>query len=364
MGQKQQQYTAVYQSPLGSMLLAGDETGLTGLWFEGQKYYANNLDPDHRERELPVFQTARQWLDIYFSGKEPDFMPPLHLMGTPFQLEVWNLLLKIPYGTTTTYGNLAVEMAGIMGRDHMSAQAVGGAVGHNPVSVIVPCHRVTGADGSLTGYAGGIDKKIRLLDGEGADTKKLSTPRHRPAIRLTTLCYLEKDGKYLMLHRVSKENDENKDKWIGVGGHVENGESPEDCLMREVKEETGLTLTSYRFRGLVTFVSDQWGTEYMCLYTAHDWTGEQTGCDEGVLQWVEKEKVSGLPVWEGDKIFFRLLTQEAPFFSLKLRYEGDRLAEAVLDGKRLDFWSGQPGSGDGQQRLTGQLPREKGRIEE
>lgn len=156
-----------------------------------------------------------------------------------------------------------------------------------------------------------------------------------PACRMTTLCHLERDGRYLMLHRISKENDENRDKWIGVGGHVEPGESPEDCLVREVREETGLTLTSYRFRGLVTFVSDQWGTEYLCLYTADGWTGEQRECDEGVLQWVDKEKVCDLPVWEGDKIFFRLLKEEAPFFSLKLRYEGERLAEAVLDGSPM-----------------------------
>ncbi len=157
------------------------------------------------------------------------------------------------------------------------------------------------------------------------------------ASRVTTLCHLERDGKYLMLHRISKKNDENKDKWIGVGGHVEPGESPEDCLVREVKEETGLTLTSYRFRGLVPFVSDQWGTEYMCLYTAVGWTGEQRDCDEGVLSWVDKEKVCGLPIWEGDKIFFKLLKEEAPFFSLKLRYEGERLAEAVLDGREMDL---------------------------
>ncbi len=156
-----------------------------------------------------------------------------------------------------------------------------------------------------------------------------------PACRMTTLCHLERDGQYLMLHRISKENDENRDKWIGVGGHVEPGESPEDCLVREVREETGLTLTSYRFRGLVTFVSDQWGTEYLCLYTADGWTGEQRECDEGVLQWVDKEKVCDLPVWEGDKIFFRLLKEEAPFFSLKLRYQGERLAEVVLDGSPM-----------------------------
>lgn len=173
---KQRQYTAVCQSPIGNMLLAGDDTGLTGLWFEGQKYYAGNLDPDHGEKELPVFAAARRWLDIYFAGREPDFTPPLHLMGTPFQMCVWSLLLQIPYGTVTTYGRLAEETARRLGREHMSAQAVGGAVGHNPISVIVPCHRVTGADKSLTGYAGGIDKKIRLLACEGISTEKFSIP--------------------------------------------------------------------------------------------------------------------------------------------------------------------------------------------
>lgn len=162
-------------------------------------------------------------------------------------------------------------------------------------------------------------------------------PRHA-ACRVTTLCHLEQDGKYLMLHRISKKVDENKDKWIGVGGHVEEGESPEDCLIREVFEETGLTLTSYRFRGLVTFVSDQWGTEYMCLYTADSWTGEMTQCSEGTLEWIEKEKVCSLNIWEGDKIFFRLLAEDAPWFSLKLCYEGDRLVEAVLDGKPLELF--------------------------
>lgn len=154
---------------------------------------------------------------------------------------------------------------------------------------------------------------------------------------LTTLCYIEQDGKYLMLHRVKKEKDINKDKWIGVGGHFEFGESPEDCLLREVKEETGLTLTSWKFCGLVTFVSNQWeGVIYMCLYKADGFTGELINCDEGILEWVDKEKVFQLPIWEGDKIFFRLMEEQAAFFSLKLRYEGDVLMEAVLDGKRLD----------------------------
>lgn len=154
-------------------------------------------------------------------------------------------------------------------------------------------------------------------------------------MQLTTLCYIEKDDSYLFLHRVSKKQDMNKDKWIGVGGKFEDKESPEDCLLREVKEETGLTLTSWRFRGIVTFVSDQWPTEYMFLYTADGFTGDMTLCDEGTLEWVKKREVENLNLWEGDKIFFRLLAEDAPFFSLKLSYEGDVLAGAVLNGKIL-----------------------------
>ena len=152
---------------------------------------------------------------------------------------------------------------------------------------------------------------------------------------LTTLCYIEREGKYLMLHRVSKKKDVNKDKWIGVGGHFEEGESPEECLLREVYEETGLTLTSYRFRGLVTFSPDTAPTEYMCLYTADGYEGEIGPCDEGQLEWVRKEDVLKLNIWEGDKIFFRLMNEGRAFFSLKLEYEGDRLVRAVLDGKEL-----------------------------
>lgn len=148
---------------------------------------------------------------------------------------------------------------------------------------------------------------------------------------LTTLCYIEKDGKYLMLHRVSKEHDLNKDKWIGVGGHFEEGESPEECLLREVKEETGLTLLNTCFRGIVTFVSDEWGTEYMCLFTADQYEGKLQNCDEGKLEWVAKEKVCDLNIWEGDKIFLKLLVEDVPFFSLKLRYEGDTLVESILN---------------------------------
>lgn len=151
---------------------------------------------------------------------------------------------------------------------------------------------------------------------------------------LTTLCYIEKEEQYLMLHRISKKKDINKDKWIGVGGHFEKDESPEECLFREVQEETGLTLTSYRFRGIVTFISNQWQTEYMCLYTADGFEGELKECDEGVLEWVPKEDLEKLTLWEGDKIFLRLLSEEHPFFSLKLRYEGERLVEAVLDGEK------------------------------
>lgn len=151
----------------------------------------------------------------------------------------------------------------------------------------------------------------------------------------TTLCYIERDGKYLMLHRVKKENDLNHDKWIGVGGKFEADESPEECLLREVREETGLTLTAWRYRGLVTFVSDMWPTEYMHLFTADGFAGTMTDCDEGTLEWVEKAAVPFLPGWDGDKIFLRLLAEEAPFFSLKLCYEGDTLAYAALNGKQI-----------------------------
>ena len=151
----------------------------------------------------------------------------------------------------------------------------------------------------------------------------------------TTLCYLERGSEYLMLHRVKKENDLNHDKWIGIGGKFEKDESPEDCLLREAREETGLTLTDYRYRGLITFISDQWPTEYMHLFTATGWTGEQTVCDEGDLEWIEKARLLSLPLWEGDKIFLKLLDEDAPFFSLKLQYEGETLVLAVLNGKTL-----------------------------
>lgn len=149
---------------------------------------------------------------------------------------------------------------------------------------------------------------------------------------LTTLCYIEKDDCYLMLHRIKKENDINKDKWIGIGGHFEDRESPEECLLREVKEETDLTLTSYRFRGIVTFVTETGLFEYMCLYTADGFEGELLDCDEGTLEWVPKSKLKELNLWQGDYIFLRLLEEREEFFSLKLVYEGDVLQEALLDG--------------------------------
>ena len=150
--------------------------------------------------------------------------------------------------------------------------------------------------------------------------------------KMTTLCYLERGDRYLMLHRTKKENDENRDKWIGVGGKFEDGESPEDCVKREVLEETGLTLTSYRYRGIVTFVSDVYPCEYMHLFTADGWTGEEKVCDEGELDWISKRDFMKLPMWEGDRIFLDLLDQNAPFFSLKLVYRGERLVESVLNG--------------------------------
>ena len=161
-------YTTFYESPIGRMLLAADDTGLTGLWFEGQKYFARCLDRENEEKELPVFAEAKRWLDIYFSGKEPDFTPPLHFTGTDFQKEVWDILCAIPYGQTMTYGAIADQIAKKRGLSRMSAQAVGGAVGHNNLSIIVPCHRVVGSDGSLTGYAGGIERKTFLLNLENA----------------------------------------------------------------------------------------------------------------------------------------------------------------------------------------------------
>ena len=154
-------------------------------------------------------------------------------------------------------------------------------------------------------------------------------------MRQTTLCYLERGDEYLMLHRVKKKNDMNYDKWIGVGGKFEDKESPEDCLLRETFEETGLTLTEYRYRGLVTFVSDLYPTEYMHLFTADGYTGDLKECDEGVLEWIPKEKLLEIPHWEGDAIFLDLIDRDVSFFSLKLCYQGDRLVQAVLNGTNL-----------------------------
>lgn len=155
-------------------------------------------------------------------------------------------------------------------------------------------------------------------------------------VRLSTLCYIEKDHQYLMLHRIIKKNDVNKDKWIGVGGHFEYGESPEDCVLREVKEETGYTLTSYRYRGLVTFVFADIEMEYMSLFTADGFEGDPIPCNEGILEWVDIDKIGELNLWEGDRIFFKLLEDEIPFFSLKLVYNADgKLESAALNGKSL-----------------------------
>lgn len=155
-------------------------------------------------------------------------------------------------------------------------------------------------------------------------------------VRLSTLCYIEKDHQYLMLHRIIKKNDVNKDKWIGVGGHFEYGESPEDCVLREVKEETGYTLTSYRYRGLVTFVFADIEMEYMSLFTADGFEGDPIPCNEGILEWVDIDKIGELNLWEGDRIFFKLLEDKIPFFSLKLVYNADgKLESAALNGKSL-----------------------------
>ena len=151
----------------------------------------------------------------------------------------------------------------------------------------------------------------------------------------TTLCYLERDGRYLMLHRTKKEKDCNKDKWIGIGGHFEEGESPYDCAIREIFEETGLLVAALRYRGVVTFVSDEWECEQMHLFTSSDFLGEMHTCDEGELAWVEKTALRSLPLWEGDHLFLDLLAKEHPFFSLKLEYCGDNLISAILDGKRI-----------------------------
>lgn len=176
------QYTSHYESPLGSILLASDGEALTGLWFEGQRYFALHLDSEHEERDLPVFGIAREWLDEYFAGKEPSFPIPLRVQGSAFHREVADIMLTIPYGETMTYGEIASLIAERHGMERMSARAVGGAVGHNEISIIIPCHRVVGASGSLTGYGGGIWRKVRLLEGEGVDMSKFHIPSKGTAL--------------------------------------------------------------------------------------------------------------------------------------------------------------------------------------
>ena len=175
-------YTQHYNSPLGGILLAADKTGLTGLWLDGAKYFADNLPEAHTEQETPILLETKRWLDLYFAGNKPDFMPPLHPIGSSFQQAVWDILLQIPYGQTTTYGEIARQLAKKQGRARMSAQAVGGAVGHNKISILIPCHRVVGTNGSLTGYAGGLDKKIKLLELERADINRFFIPKKGTAL--------------------------------------------------------------------------------------------------------------------------------------------------------------------------------------
>ena len=178
-------YKTYYLSPLGRILLAADDIGLIGVWFEGQKYFGEfpgHMNYIFEEKENHILKDALRWLDIYFSGQKPDFLPKLHLIGTAFQREVWDILLEIPYGQTVTYGEIARKIADKRGLKTMSAQAVGGAVGHNEISIIIPCHRVVGTNGSLTGYAGGIDKKIALLKLEHTDMGHLFVPKKETAL--------------------------------------------------------------------------------------------------------------------------------------------------------------------------------------
>jgi methylated-DNA-[protein]-cysteine S-methyltransferase len=176
------QYIHHYDSPLGGITEASDGDRLTGLWFDGQKYFADAPDSDHEEKGLPVFRQTDRWLDIYFSGKEPDFTPPLCIKASVFRESVWKTLLTIPYGKTMTYGEIAEKLANDRGIERMSAQAVGGAAAHNPISLIIPCHRVVGANGNLTGYAGGIEKKMKLLEMESIDISGFYVPKNGTAL--------------------------------------------------------------------------------------------------------------------------------------------------------------------------------------
>lgn len=175
-------YTYHYRSPLGGITLSSNSNELTGLWFDGQKYFGDTLPHNYKAKSLPIFDLVRHWLDIYFSGKAPDFTPPIKLEATPFRKSVWEIMLTIPYGKTMTYGEIAGKIAEQYGLNKMSAQAVGGAVVHNPVSIIIPCHRVVGTNGSLTGYAGGIDKKLQLLKIERADISSFYIPKKGTAL--------------------------------------------------------------------------------------------------------------------------------------------------------------------------------------
>ena len=175
-------YTCKYKSSIGDILLATDEIGLIGLWFEGQKYFANTLPDEHITQETEILTETIKWLDMYFSGEEPNFTPPLHPSGSSFRQAVWQILLQIPYGQTITYGEIARKVAEMKNTSYMSAQAVGGAVGHNEISVIIPCHRVVGTNGSLTGYAGGMEKKVALLKLEHTDMSCLFIPKKGTAL--------------------------------------------------------------------------------------------------------------------------------------------------------------------------------------
>ena len=175
-------YTTTYNSPIGEITLASNGQELTGVWFGGQKFFADNLPKRHEEKELPVLTQTKQWLDIYFTGKEPDFTPPVAMEGiSPFRKRVWEIMQTIPYGKTMTYGQIARQIEQETGK-RVSAQAVGGAVGHNSIGIVIPCHRVVGTNGSLTGYAGGLDKKIALLQLEGVDMTKLTRPTKGTAL--------------------------------------------------------------------------------------------------------------------------------------------------------------------------------------
>lgn len=175
-------YICKYNSPLGGITIASNGEAITGLWFDGQKYFGDTLPERYEEKKLPVFEETKRWLDIYFQGKAPDFTPPLVMETTPFRKAVWEIMLSIPYGQTMTYGEIADRIAKQKGILKMSAQAVGGAVGHNSISIIIPCHRVVGTNGSLTGYAGGLDKKVKLLTLEKADMSGLFMPKKGTAL--------------------------------------------------------------------------------------------------------------------------------------------------------------------------------------